>query len=146
MNTRWIVAAVLCALPLAADEGMWLYEQFPKAQVREKYGVEVSDDFLNHLRLSSVKLSASGSFVSAKGLIFTNHHVASSCIQKLSTAEHNYTANGFAAKTFDDELKCPETEASVLLKTDDVTARVNAAVKASPDTPEANRQRLAERA
>lgn len=128
---------------LWADEGMWLYNQFPKEQVAKKYGFQVTDDFLKHLQLSSVRLGASGSFVSPKGLIFTNHHVASGCIQKLSTKEHNYMANGFYAATEAQELKCPDTEATVLLRIDDVTKAVNAGVKAKPGTPEANRERRA---
>ncbi len=138
---------VLLVLTLAgclwADEGMWLYNQFPKEQVAKKYGFQVTDDFLKHLQLSSVRLGASGSFVSPKGLIFTNHHVASGCIQKLSTKEHNYMANGFYAATEADELKCPDTEATVLLRIDDVTNAVNAGVKAKPGAPEANRERRA---
>ncbi len=133
----------LCAFGASADEGLWLYEQFPKQQVEKKYGFKVSNDFLNHLRLSSLKMGASASFVSPKGLIFTNHHVASGCIQRVSSAEHNYMANGFYAATEADEIKCPGTEANVLLKTEDVTKQVVEAVKAAPGTPEAARERRA---
>lgn len=126
-----------------ADEGMWLFNQFPKEQVNKKYGFEVTDEFLNHLRLASVRLGASGSFVSPAGLIFTNHHVASGCIQKLSSKEHNYMANGFYAATEAQELRCPDTEASVLERIEDVTKEVNAGVQAQPGTPEANRERRA---
>ena len=126
-----------------ADEGMWLFNQPPKEQVKEKYGFEVTQEFLNRLRLASVRLGASGSFVSPAGLIFTNHHVASGCIQKLSSKERNYMANGFYAATEAEELRCPDNEASVLQRIEDVTKEVDAGVRAQPGTPEANRERRA---
>ena len=144
MRTRFVVlTVVLCGFTLRADEGMWLYDQFPRDQVAKKYGFEVTGEFLNHLRLASLKMGASASFVSPDGLIFTNHHVAAGCIQKLSTAAHNYTADGFYAKTEAEELKCPDTEANVLARMEDVTKQVNAAVKAPAATPKANQQRRA---
>ncbi len=144
MRTRFaVLTVVLCGFTLRADEGMWLYDQFPRDQVAKKYGFTVTDEFLNHLRLASLKMGASASFVSPDGLIFTNHHVAASCIQKLSTAAHNYMADGFYAKTEAEELKCPDTEASELLRMEDVTKQVNAAIKAPPASPKANDQRRA---
>jgi Peptidase S46 len=143
MRKRFIFAALFVALGLRADEGMWLYNQFPKARVEQKYGVHVTDEFLKHLRLASLKTGASASFVSPAGLILTNHHVASGCIQKVSTAGHNYTAAGFYATSTAQELKCPETEASVLVGIEDVTKQVNSAAKAATASPEANQQRRA---
>ncbi|MGC9970462.1 MAG: S46 family peptidase [Bryobacteraceae bacterium] len=141
-----VVLVLLWSVCGWADEGMWLFTQFPKEQVNKKYGFGVTEEFLNHLRLASVRLGASGSFVSPVGLIFTNHHVASGCIQKLSSKEHNYMANGFYAETEAEELKCPDTEASVLERIADVTKEVNAGVQAQPGTPEANRERRATQA
>jgi len=134
----------LAVAGLLADEGMWLFNQAPKDQIKQRYGFELTDTFLDQLRLASVKSpGASGSFVSPNGLIFTNHHVASGCIQRLSSAQHNYMADGFHAARESDELKCPGMELTVLLRLEDVTARVNAAVQAKPGTPEANEQRRA---
>jgi len=78
-----------------ADEGMWLFDHFPKEQIAKTYGFTVTGDFLGHLERASVRFNngGSGSFVSARGLLFTNHHVGQDCIQKLSTAEHDYMAN-----------------------------------------------------
>jgi hypothetical protein len=126
-----------------ADEGMWLFNQFPKDRVKQKYGFEVTDRFLDHLRLSSVKMGASGSFVSPHGLVFTNHHVGLSCVQKVSSTAHNYVADGFLAATQAQEIRCPGMELSVLEKIDDVTAKVKAAVKAPEASAEANQQRKA---
>jgi hypothetical protein len=126
-----------------ADEGMWLFNRFPREQVKSRYGVEISQAVLDHLRLSSVRLGASGSFVSPRGLILTNHHVASRCIQRVSSAEHNYMANGFYAAAEAEELKCPGSEANVLLSIEDVTAKVNAGIQAKAGSAEANEQRRA---
>ena len=118
------------ALPLAADEGMWLFNAFPSAKVKEKYSFEVTDAFLNHLRLSSVRIGAgSGSFVSPNGLIFTNHHIASDCISKVSNTQHDYMKSGFYAVAQSDELQCPEFEANVLISLEEVTAKVKDAGK-----------------
>ena len=132
---------LLLTFPLIADEGMWPFNEFPKDRVKQKYGVEISDQLLDHLRLASVRAGASGSFVSPKGLIFTNHHVVLGCVQEVSTKEHDYVANGFFAKTEAEELKCPGAEASVLLKIEDVTARVKSAIQADPASAEGNKQR-----
>jgi hypothetical protein len=118
--------------PISADDGIWLFNHFPKDAVKQKYGFEVTDGFLNQMRLGSVRFFgvASGSFVSPKGLLFTNHHVASECIQQLSSKEHDYMGDGFFATTQSDERKCHDLEANVLLSMDEVTRQVQAGVPA----------------
>ena len=105
--------------PVFGDEGMWLFNQFPNDRVKAKYGVELSRPMLDHLRLSSVRVGASGSFVSANGLIFTNHHVVLGCVQDVSTPQNDYVANGFYAKAQAEEKACPGAEANVLLNISD---------------------------
>lgn len=140
---RITLVALLC-LPLAADEGMWLFNQFPTAAVQKKYGFTVTQQLLDHLRLASVKFpNGSGSFVSPNGLLFTNHHIASDCVQKLSSAEHDYMTNGFYAPTQADEKQCDEISVDVLLSIEDVTAKVNEGVTAGMPQAEANRVRKA---
>ena len=121
-----LLSAATLTTPLWADEGIWLFNQFPKDRVKAKYGFEVTDQFLDHLRLSSVRLSAGGSasIVSADGLLFTNHHVASECIQQLSSKENDYMKNGFYASRREDEKRCPDMEANILLKIEDVTSKI----------------------
>src|SRR5258706_11971994 len=120
------LTAALAVVSAWADEGMWLANQFPKETVRKRYGVEVTDPFLAHVQRASVRFNngGSGSFISPQGLMFTNHHVGRDCIQKVSTADHDYIANGFYAASPADEKKCPDLEVNVLLKIDDVTAKV----------------------
>ena len=127
------------ALTTRADEGMWLYNDPPKAQIQQTYGVTLSDAWLTHLQRASVKVvgEASGSFVSADGLVMTNHHVGSDAIQKLSTPQHNYSRDGFNARTRAEELKAPDLELRVLQTITPVTDKVNAAVTAQMTPSEA---------
>ncbi len=112
------------------DEGMWLFEAFPKDKVKAAYGFEPSQEWLDHVRLSSARApNGSSSFVSADGLIFTNHHIAQGCIHDLSTNGKDYMKNGFYSPTRAEEPKCPGMEFVVLQDIEDVTAKVNAVVK-----------------
>ena len=132
MNFKWMaLPAVLLAGGLFADEGMWTFDNPPLKQLQEKYHFTPTRQWLDHIRLSSVRLNdgGSGSFVSAHGLLLTNHHVARGQLQKSSTAEHDYIKNGFYAATQEQELKSPDLEVNVLMSTDNVTQRVQDALK-----------------
>jgi len=115
----------------SADEGMWLYNKAPKDQIKAKYGFELTQQWLDHVRLSSVRFNngGSGSFVSADGLTFTNHHVGAACVQQLSSAARDYLKTGFYAKTQAEEAKCPNLELNELVGIEDVTDKVNVGVK-----------------
>src|SRR5687768_4416579 len=121
----------LHSMPAYSDEGMWLLNDPPRERLKEKYGFALTDAWLEHARLASVRFNngGSGSFVSSNGLLITNHHIGSDALQKLSTAERDLFRDGFYAKTHADELKCPDLELNVLQSIEDVTERVNAAVK-----------------
>lgn len=121
-----------------ADEGMWLYNEAPKDKIKAKYGFEVTQEWLDHVRLSSVRFNngGSGSFVSADGLTFTNHHVGAACVQQLSTEGHDYIKAGFYAKTQAEEAKCPNLELNQLVGIEDVTQKVNAGVKSGMSAAE----------
>ncbi len=116
---------------LRAEEGMWTFDNPPLKQLAEKYNFHPTQEWLDHLRLSSVRLNdgGSGSFVSPNGLLLTNHHVARGQLQKNSTAEHDYVRDGFYAATPDQEMKSPDLEVNVLVAMQDVTARVQGAAK-----------------
>jgi hypothetical protein len=128
---------VMSMMPLAAgsharaDEGMWLYNQFPKQMLKAKHGFEPSDEWLKHVRLSSVRFNSggSGSFVSSGGLVMTNHHVGADALQKMSTEQRDLLKLGYHAKSTAEEMKCVDLELNVLMNIEDVTQRVNEAVK-----------------
>ncbi|MEA2162535.1 MAG: hypothetical protein QOK37_662 [Thermoanaerobaculia bacterium] len=124
------ILVFLLALPLAADEGMWLFNRTPNAFFKQRYGFEPTQAWLDHLQKSSIRFNSggSGSFVSADGLALTNHHVGLDCLAKISTKTHDYVTTGYHAKTQADEVKCVDLELNVLQSIEDVTARVNAAV------------------
>ena len=132
---RFLAVLLACAFIgsnlAAADEGMWLYNEPPKDKIKAKYGFELTQAWLNHVRLSSVRFNngGSGSFVSPDGLTFTNHHVGAGCVQQLSTEGHDYIKTGFYAKTQAEEAKCPNLELNQLVGIEDVTDKVNAGVK-----------------
>ena len=135
----YLIATLMIVQSFAAfaDEGMWLFNQPPRQLLRERYQFDATDDWLEHLQKSSVRFNSggSGSFVSADGLLISNHHVAADALQKLSTKDKNYLRDGFYARTPAEEIKCRDLELNVLQSIEDVTARVNAAVPkdASPD-------------
>ena len=144
--------SVLLALAMSvptiakADEGMWLYNEPPKDKIKAAYGFEVTQPWLDHLRLSSVRFNngGSGSFVSADGLTFTNHHVGARCVQQLSTEGHDYMKTGFYAKSEAEEAKCPNLELNQLVGIEDVTEKVTAGVKAGMSAADAGQaQRVA---
>ncbi|HVX65112.1 MAG TPA: S46 family peptidase [Bryobacteraceae bacterium] len=141
----FVVLTACCSAALA-DEGLWLFNQFPKQLVATKYHFEVTPAFLDHLRLGSVRFNngGSGSFVSPHGLLFTNHHVGADCIQKVSSAAHDYMSNGFLAESQADERQCPDLEVNVLLRIGDVTAQVKGAAKPAASAADQNQQRKAE--
>jgi hypothetical protein len=128
-----VLFAMLFATAVAAkaDEGMWLFTNPPLKQLKEKYQFEPTGQWLEHLQKSSVRFNSggSGSFVSANGLCITNHHVGADALQKASSERHNYLKEGFYARTNAEEIKCADLELNVLMSIEDVTARVNAAVK-----------------
>jgi hypothetical protein len=141
-------AALLAGALAAADEGMWTYDNPPTAQLQERYRFTPGSEWLDHLRLSSVRLNdgGSGSFVSPEGLVLTNHHVALGQLQKVSSEQKDYVRDGFYAKSRSDELPCPDLEMNVLASMEDVTARVFAAVDPKAPDKEQNEKRKAETA
>ncbi len=139
MSTLRLLLALALALPAVADEGMWPYNRLPLGELESKYAFDPSPDLLERLQKGSVRLNngGSGSFVSKRGLVMTNHHVASDCIRKLSSEEKDYIADGFHATSSAGELKCPDLELNVLMEIETVTDRVNR--KVTPEMSDAER-------
>ena len=131
-----LAAVLVMAGPLLnAEEGMWTFDNPPLKLLKEKYNFVPTKEWLDHLRLSSVRLNdgGSGSFVSQDGLLLTNHHVARGQLQKNSTAEHDYLANGFYAENAEQEMKSPDLEVDVLESMENMTAKVDASAKGIAD-------------
>lgn len=128
-----------------SDEGMWLFNDPPKKLLQDKYKFDLTDAWLERAMKANVRFNSGGSggFVSADGLIVTNHHIAADALQKLSKPGLDLYRDGFLAKSRADELKCPDLELNVLQSIEDVTARVNAAVKPDQKPAEAAAARRA---
>src|SRR5436190_1296070 len=125
-----VSALVLAAGAASADEGMWTFDNFPRELVRERFGVTIDDAWLEHVRLSTVRLQGcTAAFVSGSGLILTNHHCVVGCLAQNSTREMSLIDLGFAATGREGELDCPTQIADVLEKLENVTAKVQAATR-----------------
>ncbi len=148
----------LCALILAlfslqtihfsalADEGMWTFNNVPRTEIKKKYGFEVTDEWLKKVQLASVRFNngGSGSFVSPNGLVLTNYHIVEDIVNDVSTPEKDLAKEGFLAHTRAEEIKAPSLELNVLMSLEDVTSRVNAAVKSGMSDAEAFTARRSE--
>lgn len=143
-----LLLALLFALPASADEGMWTFDNPPSALMQERYGFSPDADWLRRAQLASLRFNdgGSGSFVSADGLVLTNHHVAMGQLQKLSTEKDNYVRDGFFARKTSEELRCPDLEINQLRSYEDVSARVQGALTGLEGTAahEAKKAKIAE--
>src|SRR5829696_4335783 len=147
MRLRRLFSALLLALfslqtlqiTTFADEGMWTFNNVPRAEIKKKYGFEVTDEWLKNVRLASVRFNngGSGSFVSPNGLVLTNYHIVEDIVGEVSTPQKDLAKECFVAKTRADEIKAPNLELNVLMSIQDVTARVNGAVAAGASDADA---------
>jgi len=145
----WFAVCSLVFVGVAAtpaDEGMWTFDNPPTKQLQERYSFTPTEEWLNHVRLSSVRFNdgGSGSFVSPHGLTLTNHHVALGQLQKISTPQKDYVRDGFYAHAQAEEVKCPDLELNVLISMENVTPRVLGVLKPGMSDKEANDTRKAE--
>jgi hypothetical protein len=131
------------SLNLRADEGMWVFNNLPLKAIKAKYGFDLPPSAAEHLRSAAVRFNngGSGSFVSADGLIMTNHHVGADTLSKLGTKDKDYYRDGFFARTYSEEAKAPDLELNVLVGIEDVTARVNASLTPGLDDAAAEKAR-----
>ena len=154
MKSKRMLAALLGALfslqtlqlTAIADEGMWTFNNVPRAEIKKKYGFEITDAWLKKVQMASVRFNngGSGSFVSPNGLVLTNYHIVEDIVNEVSTPEKDLAKEGFLARTRADEIKAPSLELNVLMSIEDVTSRVNGAIKAGATDAEAFTARRAE--
>ncbi|BDU75977.1 S46 family peptidase [Mesoterricola sediminis] len=129
-----LLALLIAAPALRADEGMWTFDNLPTQKMKAKYGFAPDAAWLDHVRLSAVRFpGGSGSFISADGLVLTNHHVGHSWIERVSDPTHDYVGNGFVAATRDQEIKVPGLELHTLMSMENVTEALAKAVPAGAD-------------
>ena len=128
---RIVSSALLLSLaqPCVADEGLWLFNQFPYELLEKQHGVRLSPAWLDHLRLSTVSLSMGGgftasAFVSSKGLVAASHSPLKACIARVQRPGEDLLARGFYADDAEEERRCPGAEAQVLVSMEDVTASI----------------------
>ncbi len=141
---RALLMACLCALPAAADEGMWLYQHFPTETVKQEHGFAVTKEFLDNLRLATVRIAGgSGAFVSPNGLLVTNRHLVAGCAGGRGE-QRNSANNFFYAASQAEEARCTGVDAAVLTEIEDVTQRVKAAAKEGAPAAKALEARKAE--
>jgi hypothetical protein len=136
MRSVWLMMGIALLAPAWtwADEGMWTFDNFPSEAVKQAYGADVTPAWLDHVRLSTIRLAnCTASFVSPQGLILTNHHCVESCLGELSSKQDSLLEKGFSAATPKDERRCQTQVADVLVSTENVTAAVNKAVAGFSD-------------
>ena len=93
------------------------FTTFPRQLLKREYDVDISPAWLDRVRTATIRLSnCTASFVSANGLILTNHHCAEACLDDHSTAERNLIRDGFLARSRAEELKCGTQIADVLME------------------------------
>jgi hypothetical protein len=129
-----------------ADEGMWTFDSPPLRQWKDRYGFEPNQAWLDHIRLSTVRLSegaggGTGCIVSPDGLVMTNQHVGRGQVAKLSSGGRDLVRDGFYAPTREAELKCPDLEVNVLFSYEDVTTRIREAAQRASGSSEAAQMR-----
>lgn len=139
--------ASLCLMSIVAtacaDEGMWVFNNLPLNTLKARYGFEPPAGWAEHLRSAAVRFNngGSGSFVSADGLIMTNHHVGADTLAKLGTKDKDYYRDGFFAKSYDEEAKAPDLELNVLVGIEDVTGKVTEGLTSGMDDAAAEKAR-----
>jgi hypothetical protein len=140
MRFRKLLCALIVALfslqtlqfTARADEGMWPFNNIPRAEIKRKYGFDITDEWLKKVQLASVRFNngGSGSFVSPNGLVLTNYHIVEDIVNQVSTPENDLAKDGFVAHSRTEEIKSPSLELNVLISLEDVTDRVNRSVTA----------------
>ncbi|WP_448518586.1 S46 family peptidase [Rhodoflexus sp.] len=165
LQMKKLLSAVVCAVALAGvvqaqtvfradtvqagrfDNGkMWTFDAPPKEFWKQTYGFEATDQWLENVRLSSLRFASwcSASFVSANGLVMTNHHCSRDVATKVQRANENFNENGFYAAKLTDERRVADLYVDQLVRLEDITTRVQQAMDKGKDDREQIQLRDAE--
>jgi hypothetical protein len=140
-----LLLLITLGVPALADEGMWTFNNLPRAEIKKRYGFEVTDEWVRRVQSATVRFpNGTGSFVSPEGLVLTNYHIVEDIVGELSTAEHDLAKTGFVAHTREEELKIPGLALDQLVRIEDVTSRVAGAVKPGVSDADAAAARASE--
>jgi len=148
MKKLWLIVflTALFLLPAPAEEGMYLLDRLPMEKLKA-LGLKMSADEIYHPERPSISDAViivdgggTGAFVSASGLILTNHHVAYGALQKVSTPGNNYIEDGFYASTPQEEIPSPNSKIQVLLGFEDVTPAIMAGISDQMDPVKRNQK------
>lgn len=119
--------------PAVADEGMFPISSIGNLGLAEK-GLQLTpQQIFNPDETCLVDgicrvNGCTGSFVSNRGLIITNHHCAYRAIQSASTAENDWLKNGFFSESMQQEIPAPGYVVRITESYRDVSQEVLAAV------------------
>ncbi len=110
---------------------MWTFENLPLNYFEQEYNFKPTDDWLEKVRKSALRLGngCSASFISADGLIMTNHHCVRGILPKLNEEDEDLLANGFFAETLDEERLVAGLFANQLIYIEDITADILSAME-----------------
>ena len=153
-NLLFCALACITFATATADEGMWLPNNI-KSRIKEmrKMGFKLKADDIYSDDKASLKDAVvqfgggcTGEFISPDGLLITNHHCGYSSIQKLSSVEHDYLTDGFWAMSRAEELPVPGLTVTLLVKMEDVTARIAAGENEATIIEEAKKKHNADKA
>ena len=114
------------------DNGkMWTFEYPPMDYFKEAYGFRPTQEWFDHIRMSALRFAnyCSASFISADGLVMTNHHCGRQSVTQITGEDEDFHADGFIAETLEDERPVPGLYVSQLVLIKDVTDEVLAEIE-----------------
>ncbi|NUN70553.1 MAG: S46 family peptidase, partial [Bacteroidetes bacterium] len=139
------IVLLLCAVSLLlSDEGMYPLSEIHKLDLKKKGFKVTAKDIYNPNGTSLVDASVnvggcSASFISAEGLIITNHHCVFGAVQQVSTVQNDYVTNGFVARSREQEIPAKGLTARIIDSYRDVSAEVLAGIADTTDPVERTR-------
>ena len=115
---------------------MWTFEYPPTEEFARTYGFAADSSWFARARMAALRVpGCSASFVSADGLIITNHHCARGGVSRVARPGETLLDSGFVARTLEEERRIPGYYADQLIAVEDVSAEMLAALDAAAAGP-----------